>query len=160
VRMQVTTDHKPIGKQIVAFYMTPETYREELVLARPFAAHVEFMSFLPDKIMHLIARFAASFFCPEFGIGHGFSEDNVFLPKKTPEEWLAQERYSGELARHTIIDKYAPFALLDGRLDGVRVNIIPRSNHANDIKVLRELAKRVKVKPKTIQPVLEELVLT
>lgn len=160
VMMHVTTDHKPIGKQVVAFQMVPETYREELARARPYAAHLEFVSFLPNKVAHLIAKAVAHVWYPEFGIGHGFSEENVFLPTKTPEEWKAQERYPGEIPRHTIIDKYAPFALLDGRLDGVEVRIIPRSNHKNDIKVLKALAKRLTVKPKSSLLVEKELVLT
>jgi len=143
--MQATTEYNPIGAQTVELAITPETFRKEIAGARPYGMHIgKYLFFLPKKTQMMAAKFFASLLNPTLGIGHGFDETNVFLPPKTAEKWCEQEKYSGEIARHTITDKLAPLALLPGRVEGIRMIVRLGSNHANDLCVLRELAKRLK----------------
>ncbi|MBW3004287.1 UDP-3-O-acyl-N-acetylglucosamine deacetylase [Candidatus Woesearchaeota archaeon] len=145
VVMRVTTDYPAsIGEQTEELTITPETFRNEIAGARPYGMHIDkYLFFLPKRYQMTAAKFFASLLNPTLGIGHGFDETNVFLPTKTAEEWRAQERYSGEVARHTMTDKLAILALLAGRLAGVKMVVRPRSNHENDLAVLSGLAKRL-----------------
>ena len=143
--MQVTTKYKPVGEQTEELVITPETFNREIAGARPYCMHIgRYLFFLPEKSQKAVARFFANFAYPTLGIGHGFNESNVFVPPKTEEEWYQQEMYSGEIARHTMTDKLALFVFLEGRLEGVKMVVKPRSNHENDMNVLTELVKRLK----------------
>jgi UDP-3-O-[3-hydroxymyristoyl] N-acetylglucosamine deacetylase len=160
VVMQVTTDYKPVGAQTVELTITPETFRTEVAGARPYGMHIDkYLFFLPKKAQMAAARLFASLINPTMGIGQGFDETNVFLPQATAEEWHAQEKYPGEIARHTITDKLAPLALLDGRVEGIKMVVQPGSNHENDLKVLSELAKRLRYDKKSESIPLENNIL-
>ncbi|MBW2987482.1 UDP-3-O-acyl-N-acetylglucosamine deacetylase [Candidatus Woesearchaeota archaeon] len=138
--MHATTDYFPIGEQTFEIEMTPENYKKELAGARRYAEHVKYLNFLPVAIRDRFASFLTAFANPSYGLGHGFSVDNVFLPVSTEEQWKAQEKYDAEIARHTIVDRLGALALIDGRLDGIRC-VMKFSNHINDIAVLNEMDK-------------------
>ncbi|MBI2558858.1 UDP-3-O-acyl-N-acetylglucosamine deacetylase [Candidatus Woesearchaeota archaeon] len=131
----VATTNYPIpGEQTVAIQITPQSYRDELSRSRPYAKHAPV--WLPKR---LVSAIAAVMF-PSFGIGHGFDSSKVFLPVKNKEEWYKTQRYpdGDEIARHTMVDRLGALALLNGRLEGVRV-LARYSGHENDLRVLREL---------------------
>lgn len=127
-----TTNYKIPGKQEFTAEITPQTYKDRLSKSRPYAKHV------PVWMSTKLASAIASLANPSFGIGHGYENTNVFLPVRTANEWYQQEIYPAEIARHTIVDRLGALALLDGRLEGVRV-IARFSGHANDLIILREM---------------------
>ncbi|MBI2655115.1 UDP-3-O-acyl-N-acetylglucosamine deacetylase [Candidatus Woesearchaeota archaeon] len=130
----VATTNYPIpGEQTVSIQLTPQSYRDELSRSRPYAKHAPL--WLPKKLASAIA--AVMF--PSFGIWHGFDNSKVFLPVKNEDEWYKSQRYASgdEITRHTIVDRLGALALLEGRLEGVRV-LAKYSGHANDLRVLRE----------------------
>jgi UDP-3-O-[3-hydroxymyristoyl] N-acetylglucosamine deacetylase len=131
--IRATTDYSVPGKQSAEFEITPRNYRDELARARPYEKH------LPLWVPLGLMDFGASLFYPTFGIGHGFSSENVFLPVRTREEWEKQERYHGEIARHSIVDRLGAISLLEGRLEGVMV-YANRSGQRNDIQVLQAMS--------------------
>jgi UDP-3-O-acyl-N-acetylglucosamine deacetylase len=136
--MEATTDYPYIGEQVFRTEITTENYKEQLAGARRYAEHVKYLNFLPTAVRDRMASFLAMFFNPGYGIGHGFSRENVFLPVKNQAEWFSQENYCSEVARHTIVDRLGAIALLNGRLENVRC-MMKFSNHINDLKVLNEM---------------------
>jgi len=134
--IEATTDYPIPGEETIFLEITPQNYKKQLAQSRMYA------KWLPDwanknNLTRLITKVVMEIVYPSFGIGHGFTPSTVFLPVKNKEEWREQEIYSKEITRHTIVDRLGAIALLDGRLDGVKVKA-KFSGHANDIKVLKE----------------------
>ena len=136
--MNAKTVYSPIGKQEIELEIKPERYREELAFSRPYMALSKVRKLFGKSGCSLIA----SILNYDLGIGHGFTEKNVFLPTDTTEEWINQEVKGAEVARHSIVDRLGAIALLGKRLEGVRCEMY-FSSHANDLKVLRELVKHL-----------------
>ncbi len=125
------TDYPIPGEQKVEFEINSQNYRDELARSRMYVKH------LPRGIPKKIGSFLACFAYPQFGIGHGFTPETVFLPVKNAKEWTRQELMFAEIARHSIVDRLGAIALLPGRLEGVKVSAY-RSGHQNDINFLRD----------------------
>lgn len=130
--IKATTNYKQVGEESFETEITPEKYRDDLARSRMYVKHSH------PLIPHSIAGMIMSIVYPTFGIGHGFSTSTVFLPPKNEEDWRKQEIFKHEIARHTIVDRLGAIALLDGRLEGVKVTT-KYSGHAHDIAVLSRL---------------------
>ena len=128
--IKATTDYPIPGEESLEVLITPETYKSQLARSRMYAKHLKF------GVHSRIASAVASLVYPSFGIGHGFTPSTVFLPARTLEEWREQENVPSEIAAHTIVDRLGALALLDGRLDGVKVTT-RFSGHKNDLYVIR-----------------------
>lgn len=131
----VTTNYPIPGEQSFELQINAVSYRDELARSRPYAKGI------PAWMPLIMADAIASFWYPTFGIDHGHNASNVFLPVRTKKEWHAQETSPAEIARHTIVDRLGALALLDGRLDGVKVTA-RYSGHVNDLMVLKENISR------------------
>lgn len=142
LRIKATTRYPTPGQEEFEAEINPTTYRYELAASRPL------INLFPAGVPYALANWVtsrvplqrlspiASIFHPSFGIGHGVTEETFFVNTTNRDRWRAQERYSAEIARHTIVDRLGAIALLDGRLEGVRVET-QFSNHANDLAVLK-----------------------
>jgi len=134
--MRAKTSYKLPSKEVVEeFYsveISPERYRDELSLARPLMSFQKLY-----RHCEWFLKILGSVLYPHFGIGHGITEKHFCLPVRNKKEWDDSRLFYGELARHTIVDRLAAFALLDGRLDEVDIDAY-RSNHANDLRFLNE----------------------
>lgn len=141
--IKATTNYSAIGEQHAQFEITPKNYKDGLSQSRAYAKHI------PAGAPFWLASLGAALAYPSFGIGHGFTHSTVFLPVGTEGEWRAQEIYPAEIARHSIVDRLGAIALMDGRLDRVKVTV-KYSGHANDIRVLRNINDRLKKYSKPI----------
>ena len=130
------TDYSIPGTQILELRVNPILYRDEVSRSRPYAKQVPV--WMPQKLASIIA----SFVYPTYGIGHGFANSTLLMPVRTRDEWYRSQLYpkGDEITRHTILDRLGALALLDGKLEGVRV-IAQYSGHANDIRVLKEMMR-------------------
>lgn len=143
LRIKVTTVYPTPGKEEFEAEINPTSYRYELAASRPL------INVFPAGVPYAIANWVtsrvplrslspiASVFHPSFGIGHGITEETFFLHTTNLKQWRSQEIYPAEIARHSIIDRLGAIALLDGRLEGTRVET-KFSNHANDLAVLKK----------------------
>lgn len=116
--------------QEVSKEVTPEAYKE-FARARPYAPYNHWM--VPNPIASLLARL----WLPQYGLSHGY-RDKFIWPTRKKQGWIDQELFPDEVALHTIIDRVGAFSLIDGRLADMHIHCF-KSNHPNDIKVLREL---------------------
>lgn len=139
--MRAKTDYPGIGEQTIEFEITPQMYKDHLAGSRMYVKHA------PSWAPKWLAGSIASLMNPTFGIGHGFTENTIFLPTKDPNVWRARERYKAEIARHTIVDRLGAIALFGARLEGALVESY-RSGHRNDIETLRQL-ERERTLPRT-----------
>ncbi|MBI2630444.1 UDP-3-O-acyl-N-acetylglucosamine deacetylase [Candidatus Pacearchaeota archaeon] len=135
--IRATTEYAPVGKESVKLVVGPREYKR---ISSARACVKQFNPGTPRFIMNILAMVAY----PNFGIGHGFTERNVFIPPKTRVEWRQQEfcyfGKRGEIGYHTIIDRIGALALLGYSLSGVHVEC-KFSGHKNDLRVLRENEK-------------------
>jgi UDP-3-O-acyl-N-acetylglucosamine deacetylase len=136
LEIEAETDYPIPGREVLSVAITPENYRDQLASSRMFSKI--YRSWMPDWA----AKMIVSFWNPSFGVGTGFSRETVFLPTRTKEEWIKQDRYGyGELTRHTIVDRLGAIALLDGILNYTYVRA-RFSSHRNDLETLRLLSDK------------------
>jgi len=126
------TDYPHIGRQELTIHLNPAEYRRISTARRYAQQHIP----LPRKIQDLILSF---FIFPHYGLSHGFSKDNLFLPVNSEEGWKAQERFEAEIAGHSIADRIGGVvAPLPGRLAGVHITC-KFSNHQHDAETIQDI---------------------
>lgn len=139
LKIRAITNYPQVGEQKRDFKdANPEDYRDWLASSRPYA------KFMPIWAPRWLASGIASVLYPHFGLGHGFSENTVFLPPKTGKQWLAREMVPMEIAAHTAVDRIGALALLPGRLDHAYVQA-KYSGHKHDIRTLKALVSSGKL---------------
>jgi len=131
--IESVTNYPISGEEKIKIKITPENYEKELSEARPYIKNVP--SWFPKSFSSFLAKFAY----PNFGIGHGITENTFFYPPRNLKQWRKQEKYFAEIARHSIIDRIGEISLLERKLEG-KV-IINRSSHQITLKVLKKLSE-------------------
>jgi UDP-3-O-acyl-N-acetylglucosamine deacetylase len=126
--MRAITNYSVVGVQEKEIIVNPNSFYS-ISKARSY------QSFFPWWVPKSVMSLAATVAFPSFGLGHGITRENVFLPPRTKEQWRAQEIMKNEIACHTIIDRLGAFALI-GKISGVKVTC-NGSGHQHDIETLR-----------------------
>ncbi|HJX49844.1 MAG TPA: UDP-3-O-acyl-N-acetylglucosamine deacetylase [Candidatus Nanoarchaeia archaeon] len=154
--MDITTEYPVIGKQEKEITITPSTFKEissARNYARFFDGEVEYDVFEWKHLTQGLARliksdrargFLAKFLCyPQFGIGHGFTRDNLFISPGTKGKWLEQERMPAEIAGHSVIDGLGVISLLSKKLVGAKVTC-RFGSHKDYINTVKEIEKLIR----------------
>lgn len=122
IRYTLDYDGPPLGRQEVAFRMTPEVFLREIAPARSFC--------LESEAMDMRSR----------GLGAGATYENTLVIG--PDGPIQNEyRFPDEPARHKVLDLLGDLALLGRRLRG-EIRAV-RSGHSLNAKLVKELSRKM-----------------
>ncbi|MEK6963951.1 MAG: UDP-3-O-acyl-N-acetylglucosamine deacetylase [Nanoarchaeota archaeon] len=125
--IKATTRYPLPGEQSREVTITSQNYKDSIAPSRALV-------YVPSWLPKFVASTLMTCIYPSFGIGHGFTDKNVFYLSSNPLQWST-------VIYHTIMDRLGAIALLDGRLNYTKI-YIQFSNHAHDLDFLKKHQSR------------------
>ena len=110
--------------------LTSEDYKTYLASSKPY---MWLPWWAPRFVPHGVLSAMASLRNIQFGIGHGHSANELFIPSMHPKNSEAWRT----VLYHTLVDRLGALALLPARLDKTYV-LIRFSDHAHDLAFLKK----------------------